>query len=351
MGYLRNAWYCAALGHELAPGKATLARTILDQPIVFYRDAAGRPVALADRCPHRFAPLSKGKVVDGVIECPYHGLRYGSTGACVHNPHGPIPNAARVPSFPLLERFGLLWIWMGEPARADADKLPDFGVIAGDAQHAVVSGYLHVRANYELVTDNLLDLSHAAYLHPFLSSPDSNARNRFEMKQSGNTVWSYNHTPGEPISGLFKPLWNSPSTVGDKRLNMRWDPPSNLLLDVGFTESGRPESEGPSVRTAHLLTPESAATTHYFWVAARDRVIEDASLSERIRNGFDAAFRNEDEPMIMACQDRMGNADLMSLKPVMLTTDAAAVRARRVLAAMINEESASPVSSATASRS
>ena len=104
------------------------------------------------------------------------------------------------------------------------------------------------------------------------------------------------------------------------------------------------------MQTAHLLTPESEAATHYFWVSARDRAIEDAGLSEKIQKGIDGAFRNEDEPMIMACQERMAGADLMSLKPVMLTTDAAAVRARRVLAAMIGEESAKPLASPIAAR-
>ena len=350
MTYLKDAWYAAAWDHEVTSEGKPLARTILDQPVVFYRDAAANPIALADRCPHRFAPLSRGKVVDGLIECGYHGLRFGSAGVCVHNPHGPIPKAARVASFPLLERFGLVWIWMGEPAGADAGKLPDFSVIAGDDQHAVVRGYLHVRANYELVTDNLLDLSHAAYLHPFLGNPDSSERNRFEMKQTGNTVWAYNTMPGEPLTKLFKMMWTSPSEVGDRRAHMRWDPPANLLLDVGFTECGRPESEGPAMPSAHLLTPETERTTHYFWAAARNRGLDNAELGEKIRAGMDSAFRLEDEPMIVECQDRMGQVDLMSLQPVMLPTDVAAVRARRVLAGLIGAENASaPMTSVPAS--
>ncbi len=338
MNYLRNAWYAGAWGDELT-GRP-LARTLLEQPVVFYRDEAGKPAALADRCPHRFAPLSRGKVINGVIECAYHGLQFGAGGACVHNPHGPIPKAAQVASYPLLERYGLVWIWMGQPDAADASLLPQFNVIADHDNYAVVKGYLHLDANYEMVTDNLLDLSHAQFLHPLLGNVDSNQRNVFKMKQDGNTVWAYNNMPGEPVTKLFQMMWQSQSTVGDRRANMRWDPPSNLLLDVGFTECGRPVSEGPSMPSAHLLTPETERSTHYFWAAARDSQRDDAGLSEKIRAGIDAAFRLEDEPMISACQSRMGTTDLMSLKPIFLRTDAAAGLARRTLADLIAREQA-----------
>ena len=336
MNYLRNAWYAAAFDHEVT--SAPLARTLLDQPVVLYRDEAGNPVALEDRCPHRFAPLSRGKLIQGVIQCAYHGLRFGTTGACVHNPHGPIPKAARVDFYPLLERYGLVWIWMGPPDAVDASTLPDFKVIADHKNYAVVKGYLHLNVNYELVNDNLLDLSHAQFLHPLLGNADSNERNRFQMKQEGHTVWAYNDMPGEPLTKLFQMMWRSSTTVGDRRAHMRWDPPSNLLLDVGFTACGRPASEGPSMSSAHLLTPETAGSTHYFWAAARDSLRDDATLSETIRVGIDAAFRFEDDPMITACRSRMGTDDLMSLNPVFLRTDAAAGLARRTLALLITKE-------------
>jgi len=336
MDYLRSAWYAAAWVDEV--GGSPFGRTILEQPIVFFRDASGAPAALADRCPHRFAPLSKGKCVDGALECPYHGLRFGTEGACVHNPHGPIPKAARVASFPILERHGVLWIWMGDPAKADPARLPDFSVIADHEHHAVVKGYLRVQASYDLVTDNLLDLSHAQFIHKFIGNRDSSTRNIFEMKQEGHTVWARNSMPGEPLTPLFRMMWDTKSEIGDRRAHMRWDPPSHLLLDVGFTECGAPVSQGPSMPSAHLLTPETARSTHYFWAAARDCRLDDAALSEKIRAGIDAAFRLEDEPMIVDCQERMEGAELMSLNPVLLTTDTAAVRARRILADLIAQE-------------
>ena len=180
----------------------------------------------------------------------------------------------------------------------------------------MVKDYLHLDTNYELIPDNLLDLSHAQFPHPLLGNADSAQRNRFQMKQEGRTVWAYDDMPGEPVTKLFQMMWRSESTLGDRRANMRWDPPSHLLLDVGFTECGRPVTEGPSMPSAHFLTPETGRSTHYFWAAARDSLRDDAALSEKIRAGIDAAFRLEDDPMISACQERMGTTDLRSLRPV-----------------------------------
>lgn len=337
MPYLRNTWYAAAFEQEVSDQKL-LARTLLGEHVVFYRDDQGRPIALSDRCPHRFAPLSKGKLVDGAVQCPYHGLRYGPDGVCVHNPHGPIPKAAVVSSYPLLERHGLVWIWMGDAALADPAVLADFSPIADHVTRAPVQGYLRIGSNYELVTDNLLDLSHVAYLHTLIGNADSDKRNQFSMKVEGNTVWAYNHMPGEPLTPLWRSMWTKPEQPVDRRAHMRWDAPSNLLLDIGVTECGRPESEGPSAAVAHILTPETANSTHYFWVFARDSMLDSAEMDQKIRVGIDSVFRLEDDPMIAACETRMGGADLMDLKPVMLTTDASSMRARRVLAAMIDKE-------------
>jgi phenylpropionate dioxygenase-like ring-hydroxylating dioxygenase large terminal subunit len=347
--YLRNTWYAAAWADEVS-AERPFARTLLDEPLVFYRDGAGHPVAFVDRCPHRFAPLSKGKLIGEAIQCPYHGLQFGSNGRCTHNPHGSIPPTAKLTGYPLLERYGLIWIWMGDAQSADAEKLPDFSIITDTDKYAVVSGKLTIDANYQLGVDNLLDLSHAQFLHPLLGNPDSSERSRFSTRIEGTTVWALTDMPNEPVTKLFQMMWRSPATVGDRRIHMRWDPPANLLLDVGFTECDRPTSEGPSMPSAHLLTPETERTTHYFWAAARDSLRDDVALSEKIRSGIDGAFRNEDGPMIADCQDRMGTTDLMSLKPLLLKSDAAAVSARRVLAKLIEQELGTPLVSSRRAR-
>jgi len=343
MSYLRKAWYAAAWSHEVVD--KPLARTLLEEPIFFIRGQEGTVIALADRCPHRFAPLSKGKLIDGAIQCPYHGLRFGPNGSCVHNPHGPIPAAAKVKAYRLIERYGVVWIWMGEPEAADESLLPEFSVLVDPEKYAVVGDYIHLEVNYQLAIDNLLDLSHVQFLHPVVGNSDSSDRNRFRSKIEGNTVWAFNDMPGEPLTKLWKMLWKTDLEVGDRRAYMRWDPPANMLLDVGFTGCGRPKSEGATQYSAHLLTPETERTTHYFWATARDVQRDNVALNEQIRNSVNHAFRNEDAPMMAACQDRMGGTtDLMALQPLLLTTDVAAARARNILDKLIRAEHGEGVS-------
>jgi vanillate O-demethylase monooxygenase subunit len=337
MSFIKDAWYCAGLAKELQPS-ALKPITILGEPVVIYRKADGAAAALSDRCPHRFAPLSMGKVCDGEVQCPYHGLRFGANGQCTHNPHGDgsIPKAAKVRAFPLLERHGALWIWMGDAAQADAAKLPDFGDTDEREGWSRIEGYLHVEANYQLMIDNLLDLSHVPFLHPFLGGgapPPPEFRPDIRMEQKGDTVVAINEFHSMPNTPLYQMLWErgAPPALTDMRANMRWNPPSTLLLDTGATPVDQPRDQGPSAPSSHWLTPETETTTHYFWAATRNRHVGNAEVSAQMAAGFAAAFRDEDEPMIEACQRNMGTTDLMSLNPVLLPTDGSAVRARRII--------------------
>ena len=338
MTFLRNAWYCVGWATQL--GTQPTAITVMDEPIMLTR-LAGKAVALSDRCPHRFAPLSLGKVQGDLIECRYHGLRFDAQGICRLNPHGgAIPKAARVKSYPLAERDGMLWIWMGAQGRANESELPHLTHFLDPANHAIGYGYFKLGAHCELVIDNLMDLSHAPYLHAgSLSNGASDAQlMRVETRQDGNTVLAYHRLDGVPPTPQFQPFWKSASPVGDFRANMQWDPPCNLRLDVGITEPGHTAAEGLYIHMVHLLTPASRNETHYFWAAARNYGIGDEHFHSIVQQLITNAFTNEDEPMIRAVQNRMGDADLFSLKPVLLRADAAGVRVRRILEKLRNAE-------------
>lgn len=344
MSYLRNAWYAAAWLSEIED--KPLARTFLEEPVVLFRDTSGGIIALADRCPHRFAPLSQGKVVGDAIQCPYHGLRFDGQGSCVYNYHGPVPKAAKVPSYPLMQRDGLVWIWMGDPALADEDKLPDFGSFTTDKDFTFAHGYLPVTGNYQLVVDNLLDLTHGQFLHTAFGSPEST---KFETKWAGTTVHANYRFDEEVIAPAVQPFWASPSETCDRWADMRWEAPSNLYLEVGVKECGDPREGAILFPATHFLTPENGTSTHYFWMLGRNRLIDDQALTGLVWQITDNAFRNEDEPMIAMVQDRMGGRDFDELKPIFLPTDRAAGRARQILKKLIDAEQSAAETAASPS--
>ncbi len=325
--YLRDCWYPAAWPEEIT--SAPFRRTVLEQPVVLYRLENGDPIGLRDRCPHRFVPLSRGSLIGDELQCAYHGLRFDRNGMCTANPDGnqAIPRGARVQAFPLRLHCGILWIWMGDAERADATEIPNFETF-GDIEHyRFASGYAHVAANYQLITDNLLDLSHVQFLHPQLK-PGGDFTNRREVRQEGDTIWSMSWRYG----GLPNPFWQRvwpADKPADRHTHMRWDLPSLMLLDSGIVECGAPETEAITRPTLHLLTPETATTTHYFWsfrcAAGSDEEVE-AARAIGIQ-----AFQNEDRPIIEAQQANIGDVESLTLGRGMLNADAAAIRARKIL--------------------
>ena len=343
--YLLNCWYVAAFEAEVVSG-AAMARTILNQRIAFFRDGSGVPIALADQCPHRFAQLHMGQVQDDVLECPYHGLRFDRSGSCVHNPHGDgvIPPQAKVRSFPITERYGLVWIWPGDASKADPELLPDVAIIECDEPNAIASGYMHTKANYELVTDNLMDLSHADYIHrATLNTGGSLSRMLPRVKARENSVnahWSYRT---EQVQPFFRGSMKDPDGPAYQSFDITWFPPSNLLLHVTARDVELPEEADAIYSTGHFLTPETDKSCHYFFVGRRNWDLQDADLNAALRAGIMSAFADEDKPALEAVQASMGDTtDIWSLNPVILSCDPGPVHARRMLQKLISREREAP---------
>lgn len=343
--FVRNIWYVAGFAHELEPGRL-LARTFLGERVVMYRKSDGSPAALLDRCPHRFVPLAIGKVKGDGVQCGYHGLEFGADGVCTHNPHGDgrIASNMRVASFPIEERDGILWIWMGEASAADPDLIHRFPQVT-DGRYRTVFGYMNVEASYQLVNDNLLDLSHAPFVHPIFQSgvepPADMPPPIEEFGQEDNLIWSRllrRNVPCHPFAAMFDDrAWV------DNWVDTYWRAPSLIQLDVGTRAPGAAPDEASDVETPslHLLTPESEGSTHYFWTMARNVRLDDEALSAAVQTGIVQAFAEEDKPIIEMQQRELGGADLMAFKPVLLQTDTAAVRARRVIQDMLAAEARS----------
>jgi len=184
----RNAWYMAGWDRDVPAGEVA-AMTILGQPLALARDDAGAVFVLEDRCPHRAAPLSLGRCEGGGLRCLYHGVRFAADGSAVEIPgQDHIPPALRVRTFPVVERHAAIWVWMGEPERADAGMIPDFAGYRHPAW-AMTPGRLDYEAPARLIHDNLLDLSHVAYVHAasFAGGSDASAGGWLAAKVT-NTV-------------------------------------------------------------------------------------------------------------------------------------------------------------------
>lgn len=337
MNYPRNHWYVAALDDELTAGQL-LARCFLGDDVVLFRAADGSPRALTDRCPHRFAPLSAGTLHDGVVQCGYHGLRFDGEGSCVRNPHGPTPKAACVRAYPMRERDRLLWIWMGEPEKADDQRIPDLGAVAGAPEHASFRGYLPTACDTLLLVDNILDLSHVDYLHP--TTLGSGALSRVQAKvddlspSSLKVSWISNGDVAPPV---FDAHLRQQGQLTDQWTEVTWLAPAVMVLSVGATLQGEARSEGVDSLNLHLGTPGRDGFTHYWYWSTRDFAIS-PEANAHIRPMVEHVFTHEDKPMLEAQQQRIGPYDLLSRKPVLLTIDAASMRVRRKLQALVEAE-------------
>ncbi|MFT8247220.1 Rieske 2Fe-2S domain-containing protein [Roseomonas sp. BN140053] len=346
--YIRNTWYVALWSAELREG-VPVAQTILNEPIVFYRKADGGVAALTDRCPHRFVPLSMGKILGGDrIMCPYHGLEFGPDGSCVHNPHGngTIPAAARLRSYPVIEKHSLLWIWMGQ-AQPTPETIPDYSCFDNaPALHVSKRDYLRMSANYEIITDNLLDTSHTSYVHEgILGNADTVAAD-MKVEQIGHRLVVSRTSPGSAVPGMFKPMLTNGMERGTKWNSMRWDPPSCLLIYTGVCEDGADPATGTGFYGVHLLTPETDRSTHYRFAAVRWNVLttgeeRNMAIQEQLSTIRRFAFEEQDGPVIEA-QQRALDASPVPLRPVMLSIDAGPARYRRILDRLLLEDAKMP---------
>lgn len=319
MTYLLNTWYPAAWAHELTDG--ILARTYLDTPVMMYRTSGGEVIAMHDRCPHRFAPLSYGRIEDDKAVCIYHGLEFDRTGQCVGTQlcFENAPKVARVRTFPIVEQDNILWIWMGDAEAADPALVPRFHY-HNDPEYRVTYGYKYTRCDYRLLNDNLMDLSHIVLLHPVFQARDR--KQTFKAWEEGDDVVATYLAVEEDQE------FHTANTI-------RWIAPSATDLEMHIIpEYGR--GEQIVEWSANLMIPETPTTCHYFWSVAIDR--NSPESNEDVLQRMQTVVDVEDAWMLEGVQNRMGAADLWDLDPILLRTDAAAVRARRKLAKLIAAE-------------
>lgn len=339
MTFLRNAWYAACWSDDLDAG-ALVSKTILNDPMVLWRDADGAPVALEDRCCHRHLPLSLGRLTGRTLQCGYHGLEFDASGVCVRVPgQSRVPPGAGVRSWPVRERHSMVWVWTGDPAAADDSLIPNLWWL-DDPGWARAGGYIHMKADYRLLIDNLLDLTHVSYIHrDTLAGDPKEALVPVRTIRDGDAIRVERWMLGFTAPPMYDKARKFDGPV-DRWQLIKWQAPSTVTLDIGCADAGTgaPEgdrSNGISMWSNHIITPETETTTHYHWCFARDYKHDDSEVTDILVKGGLKAFHEDVEILEAQQKSQLAVGD----RPVVdINIDNAPMRFRRILADRIEAE-------------
>ncbi|MGL4305210.1 MAG: Rieske 2Fe-2S domain-containing protein [Mycobacteriaceae bacterium] len=291
--FIKKSWYVAALGNEVADN--LLARKILGTSVVIYRTHDGVAHALADRCPHRQVPLSKGEKIGDEIQCWYHGLRFNSSGTCVAIPsQDNIPRTAHVATYPVVERYGFIWIWMSTE-NPEPEKIPDWSVCA-TPDFVGTMHHKYAQSDYRMGLDNFLDTSHVQFVHPETVSSPAISSARPELKVDGNTVRVIRRVTDEVASPLFQKL------LGIERINREqtcyFEPASNSRIESKIQPIDDPTAEYTTVAVG-IFTPETEDTCHIFSGIYRNFSIDNDIVSQVAKAELEKTI-NEDVEVVEA---------------------------------------------------
>lgn len=335
--FLKNTWYVAAWSRDI--GDQLLARTILTEKIVLYRTSSKAVVALEDACPHRKLPLSMGRKIDDHIECGYHGLQFDCTGSCVLAPTQEIVPRVKVKVYPVVEKWGLVWIWMGDIDEADESKIininnyhnPDWGMTKG--------GMMEINSNYLWLTDNLLDPSHVAWVHrsSFFSPGTDDTPLQTEVFEDGVVAsrWIYDQPPPPFYATVVKFTGNC-----DRLQHYEVRLPSICINRSIFTPAGTGGKDQDLNEKAYLMlsynfmTPIDKDRTTYYWFQHYNTDAGDEVVAKRLNKGAEMAF-NEDREILEAVH--IGMTEKTS-RNINLGIDAASLQYRKLLDKAISNE-------------
>ena len=337
MSFVRNSWYVAGWSHEFADGLFPLE--ITGQRIVMFRGSSGKLSALEDRCPHRLLPLSKGKQVGDTIQCGYHGMTFNGAGACVRVPgQDNTPERANVHSFPVEERHGVVWVWMGDPSLADASKIFDIPEMSDASWHMHHGGHLHINAHYLNVTENLVDPAHVSFVHPTTLGNAASENVPLHVTTEGEVIRAWRWIRNSPPIGFFKEFGGFTGDV-DRWHYYDLHLPSTAVIDFGSIDSTEncPEDErnrGVRVFAIHFVTPISEDETVDHWMHIRNTAAEQ-SANAKIDGLLEVAFA-EDKAILEAVHEEEKRPQ--TRRPVRIAIDKGPTVYRKRIREMIEAE-------------
>jgi vanillate O-demethylase monooxygenase subunit len=333
--FLRNAWYVAAWDRDVT--RALHPLTLLGDRVVLYRKADGNPVALEDACVHRKLPLSMGRLMGDEVECGYHGLVYDCTGRCTRIPGAKrVPPIARVRSYPAVSRYGLVWVWMGDPTRAVPGSIFEVEHWDDPAWSRNSGGSMSVDCNYLFITDNLLDPTHVAWVHRTSFGNEACEEEPIQTTELPNGVVASRWMRDVEIAPFYAPLVSFKGRC-DRLQHYEVRYPSHAIIKAVFVPAGEGLREGAKHPEAmimdsyNFMTPVNENHTVYFWFQVRNFSVGDSEVSKTLDDGVRAAFA-EDRVILEAVNEGFCNKLTPNLD---LASDRAPLTFRRNLAQLV----------------
>ena len=339
--FLKNTWYVAGKSEDI-DGKP-LGRRICNEPIVFYRDGSGRVAALEDFCPHRGAPLSLGFVKEGQLVCGYHGLEMGCDGKTVAMPGQRVRGFPAIRAYPAAERYGFIWVWPGDAGQADEALIPQLEFFDNPAW-AYGGGLYHVKADYRLMIDNLMDLTHETYVHANSIGQPEIDESPCKTTVEGDQVVTARYMENIKAPPFWKMAMRANGLPDDADVDRwqicRFSPPSHVMIDVGVALAGRGGFDAPDEAKVYsvvvdFITPETETSMLYFWGMARKFKPQDAALTDSIREGQGKIFSEDLEMLERQQKNLLAHPTRELLK---LNIDAGGVQSRRVIDRLLAQE-------------
>jgi vanillate O-demethylase monooxygenase subunit len=338
--FLQNAWYVAAEDSEVTREPAAVR--VLGERIALYRTTDGEPVALENACPHRKLPLSMGRVRDDELECGYHGLRFNRLGECTRIPGSRnLSRAVHVRRYPAVSRYGLVWIWMGEPDRADPDRIVPVEHLEEPHWARNRGGAMSVDCHYLYITDNLLDPSHVAWVHPTSFGNDAGENSAIDVTESPVGVlasrWSYD----VEVPAFYQQLVPFKGRC-DRLQHYEVRFPCQAVIKAVFVPAGtggpgRPIPEQALLMDSYnFLTPVDENRTRYYWFQTRNCHAGDEAISRAMDEGVRAAFA-EDRLVLAAVHESFAASPTPNID---LASDRAPLLFRRRLQTLIEADRA-----------
>jgi phenylpropionate dioxygenase-like ring-hydroxylating dioxygenase large terminal subunit len=334
--FVFDCWYIAARSEEL--GRQLLSRRLLGIDVLLYRRLDGTTAAISNRCPHRSAPLSMGRLEGDDVVCGYHGFTFDGKGTCIRVPsQAEAPKGLAVAGYATVERGPFVWIWLGDQSRADENLIPA-QEWPPESGFTYLDGYFPVKCNYLALHENVLDLTHVPFLHG-----EHNATLQFAQENGEISVTDLTVTIARSEFDRTAPPHYAAS-IGSTNKKVNRHSSSRFLSPAYHAAQTMIELRKPAAgerkqyffHIIHAFTPETAHSSHYFWLNARDSSIDRPDVTELIRERSTKVYYEDVE--ILEAAELLRQQDTGFRGEVSVRADQAGIQARRIVARLALRE-------------